>query len=70
MTAYPAYSRRITCPDFLQEDMGVPTDRGNGTGLSFYIKYAEHSTEDDPTVIAKGRVLLSVQHADILGLYA
>ena len=26
---------------------------GNGTGLSFYIKYAEGSTEDDPTVIAK-----------------
>ena len=27
---------------------------GNGTGLSFYIKYADGSTEDDPTVIAKG----------------
>ena len=27
---------------------------GNGTGLSFYLKYAEDSTEDDPTVIAKG----------------
>ncbi len=27
---------------------------GNGTGLSFYIKYAEGSTEDDPIVIAKG----------------
>ncbi len=27
---------------------------GNGSGLSFYIKYAENSTEDDPTVIAKG----------------
>ena len=27
---------------------------GNGTGLSFYIKYAENSTEDDPIVIAKG----------------
>ena len=27
---------------------------GNGSGLSFYIKYAEGSTEDDPTVIAKG----------------
>lgn len=27
---------------------------GNGTGLSFYLKYAENSTEDDPTVIAKG----------------
>ena len=27
---------------------------GNGTGLSYYIKYAESSTEDDPTVIAKG----------------
>ena len=23
---------------------------GNGTGLSFYIKYADGSTEDDPTV--------------------
>ena len=27
---------------------------GNGTGLSYYIKYAPNSTEDDPTVIAKG----------------
>lgn len=27
---------------------------GNGTGLSYYIKYAENSTEDDPTVVAKG----------------
>ncbi|MDE5910107.1 MAG: hypothetical protein K2H52_15395 [Lachnospiraceae bacterium] len=27
---------------------------GNGTGLSFYIKYAENTTEDDPTVVAKG----------------
>ena len=27
---------------------------GNGTGLSFYLKYAENSTEDDPTVVAKG----------------
>ncbi len=27
---------------------------GNGTGLSFYIKYADNSTEDDPTVVAKG----------------
>lgn len=27
---------------------------GNGTGLSFYIKYAENSTEDDPVVTAKG----------------
>ena len=27
---------------------------GNGTGLSFYLKYAEDSTEDDPTVIAQG----------------
>lgn len=27
---------------------------GNGTGLSFYIKYAENSTEEDPAVIAKG----------------
>lgn len=27
---------------------------GNGTGLSFYLKYAEGSTEDDPIVIAKG----------------
>lgn len=26
----------------------------NGTGLSYYIKYAEGSTEEDPTVIAKG----------------
>lgn len=27
---------------------------GNGTGLSYYIKYAEESTEDNPAVIAKG----------------
>lgn len=27
---------------------------GNGSGLSFYIKYAEGSTEEDPTVVAKG----------------
>ncbi len=27
---------------------------GNGTGLSYYFKYAEDSTEDDPTIIAKG----------------
>ena len=27
---------------------------GNGTGLSFYIKYAEESTDDNPVVIAKG----------------
>lgn len=27
---------------------------GNGTGLSFYIKYAEQSTEEDPVVVAKG----------------
>lgn len=27
---------------------------GNGSGLSFYIKYAESSIEDDPTVVAKG----------------
>ena len=26
---------------------------GNGTGLSFYIKYAEESTDDNPVVIAK-----------------
>lgn len=27
---------------------------GNGSGLSFYIKYAESSTKEDPTVVAKG----------------
>ena len=27
---------------------------GNGTGLSFYLQYAENSTEDDPIVVAKG----------------
>ena len=30
---------------------------GNGTGLSFYIKYAEVSTDDNPVVIAKGCLL-------------
>lgn len=27
---------------------------GNGTGLSFYLKYAQDSTEEDPIVVAKG----------------
>lgn len=27
---------------------------GNGTGLSYYIKYADNSTQEDPVVIAKG----------------
>lgn len=27
---------------------------GNGSGLSFYLKYAEGSTEEDPTMVAKG----------------
>lgn len=27
---------------------------GNGTGLSFYIKWAEDSTEEDPVMVAKG----------------
>ncbi len=27
---------------------------GNGTGLSFYIEYAKETSEDNPTVIAKG----------------
>lgn len=27
---------------------------GNGTGLSFFLKYAEGSTEDNPVVIAEG----------------
>ena len=27
---------------------------GNGTGLSYYLKYAENSTEEDPIVVAKG----------------
>lgn len=27
---------------------------GNGTGLSFYIKYAEDSTEEEPLMVAKG----------------
>lgn len=27
---------------------------GNGTGLSFYIKYAKDTTKDNPSVIAKG----------------
>ena len=37
---------------FTDEDM-IWTG-GNGTGLSYYLKYAEDSTEDDPTIIAKG----------------
>lgn len=27
---------------------------GNGTGLSFYLKYAEGSTEENPLIVAKG----------------
>ena len=27
---------------------------GNGTGLSYYLKYAEDSAEEDPVIIAKG----------------
>lgn len=27
---------------------------GNGTGLSFYLKYADDSTADDPKVVARG----------------
>ena len=27
---------------------------GNSTGLSFYIKYADYSTADNPIMIAKG----------------
>lgn len=27
---------------------------GNGTGLSFYLKYAEDSTAENPRVVAKG----------------
>ena len=37
---------------FTDEDM-IWTGK-NGTGLSYYLKYAEDSTEDDPTIIAKG----------------
>ena len=37
---------------FTEEDM--LWTGGNGTGLSYYLKYAENSTEDDPIVIAKG----------------
>ena len=36
---------------------------GNGTGLSFYIKYAEESTDDNPVVIAKGIVEMSALEA-------
>lgn len=27
---------------------------GNGTGLSYYLKYAEDSTKEDPVILAKG----------------
>ena len=37
---------------FTDEDM-IWTG-GNGTGLSYYLKYADDSTADDPTIIAKG----------------
>lgn len=37
---------------YIEDDMLY--SGGNGTGLSFYIKYAEGSTEEDPTVVAKG----------------
>ena len=34
---------------------GVLYSGGNGAGLSYYLKYADSSTAEDPTVIAKGR---------------
>lgn len=37
---------------YMEDDMIY--SGGNGTGLSFYIKYAKESTENDPIVIAKG----------------
>ena len=40
---------------FTDEDM-IWTG-GNGTGLSYYLKYAENSTEDDPIVIAKVQLI-------------
>lgn len=37
---------------YMEDDMIY--SGGNGTGLSFYIKYAKESTKDDPIVLAKG----------------
>lgn len=36
------------------EDEDMLYSGGNGTGLSFYIKWAEDSTEENPVVVAKG----------------
>ena len=47
--AFPQTSKKV----YLKTD-DMLFSGGNGTGLSFYIKYAEESTEDNPVVIAKG----------------
>ncbi len=36
------------------EDEDMLYSGGNGTGLSFYIKWAEDSTEENPVMVAKG----------------
>ena len=48
-SAFPQTSKKV----YLKTD-DMLFSGGNGTGLSFYIKYAEESTEDNPVVIAKG----------------
>ena len=37
---------------------------GNGTGLSFYLKYAPESTKDNPGVIAKGIVIKDIKSSN------
>lgn len=48
-SAFPQSSKKV----YLKTD-DMLFSGGNGTGLSFYIKYAEESTEENPVVIAKG----------------
>ncbi|MDE7430871.1 MAG: hypothetical protein K2N34_03005 [Lachnospiraceae bacterium] len=47
-----AYTPKTYQIYMMEEDM--LWSGGNGTGLSYYLKYAKDSTEDDPIVIAKG----------------
>lgn len=46
-------AKRKTYTVFLKTD-DMLYSGGNGTGLSYYIKYAPDSTEEDPIVTAKG----------------
>lgn len=52
-SAVNSQARNNTCKVYLKTD-DMLFSGGNGTGLSFYIKYAENSTADNPVLLAKG----------------